>query len=155
MAETITIDIDDSQLRMVDMQLALIVEKTQKTFGGGKRLDRVLPSINRDLRLILGQLPGMRQFMQFYFAFGLRPERGLAYYKKFLQEGNPALMINVYLILIATTIRLLQTMKRYREEINREQKRYEMMVRRARGWTQKEFVKGTKEWENYLRGMPS
>ena len=145
--ETITINIDDSQLQMVDMQLALIVEKTQKVVGRGKKLDTVLPSINREMRLILGQYPGMRQMMQMLFR-AKRLERGVLLKK--LGEGSTQL----YLTLIATAIVLIKTIQQHQRRVEAAEKRFEMMVRRAKGWTHEEFVKGTNEWENYLKGLP-
>ena len=152
--EQIIIAIDASQLKALRLELGLIEKKAAKTFGRGKRLDRILPSINRDLRLILGQIPGMRPVMQAYFAYGLRPERGWAYYKKALAEGNPALMMNVYLVAIATVMRLWMDIQRYLKKIKEEERKYELSIRRARGWTREEFTRGTKEWENYLKGLP-
>jgi len=139
--EPIIIEIDDSQLDVALLKLDLLGQTARKTVGR-KSLDTVLPGINRELRLILGQLPGMRQIMQYYFRVK-RLERGM------LLGGT-----QFYLTLIATTIVLLRQMQLYRRQIERERKRYELMVRRARGWTHEEFVKGTKEWENYLRGLP-
>lgn len=139
--EPIIIEIDDSQLDVALLKLDLIGQTAKKTVGS-KRLDTKLPGINRELRLILGQLPGMREVMQYYFRV------------KRLERGTLLGGVNLYLTLIATTIILLRQMQRYRQQIERETKRYELMVRRARGWTQREFVKGRREWENYLRGLP-
>lgn len=146
--EPIIIEIDDSQLDAALLKMNLLGQTAKKTIGGREReLASALPRINREMRLILGRLPGMRQAIQLVFR-ARRLERGILLQK--LGAGST----QFYLALIATTIILLQQMQRYRQQIERETKRYELMVRRARGWTHEEFVKGTKEWENYLRGMP-
>lgn len=139
--EPIIIEIDDSQLDVALIKLDLLGQMGRKTVGR-RRIDTALPGINRELRLILGQLPGMREVMQYYFRVK-RLERGM------LVGG-----VQLYLTLIATTIVLLRQMQLQSRQIERERRRYELMVRRARGWTHEEFVKGTKEWENYLRGLP-
>ena len=69
--EPIIIEIDDSQLDAALMKLDLLGTKASGILGGGgrggKKLDTVLPGINRELRLILGQVPGMREAMRYYF----------------------------------------------------------------------------------------
>ena len=140
--EQIIIVIDDSQLQSIRMELDLIEEKAVKTIGGRKPLTSSLPIINREMRIIFGKLPGLRQVMQQMFLLK-RVERGIA-------KGGE----QYYLSLIATAIILANTIITYSMRMERERKRYEMLVRRARGWTHEEFVRGTKEWENYLKGMP-
>jgi len=162
MSETIYIEIDDSQLDAVLAKVAAVDTAAAQLFGGGaggmsgKRLDRVLPSINRDLRLILGQVRGMPDLMQKYFAYGLRPERGYAYYKDWLAGGkkDASSLLQAGLVAAAVILQLYRDIKKWHDDMEQAKRDYEYMVRRARGWTYEEFVKGTKEWENYLRGIP-
>ena len=145
--DAVIIEIDDSQLDVALIKLDLLGQMATKTIGRGKKLESSLPSINRELRLILGQAPGMRNLIQMLFR-AKRLERGLLLKK--LGEGSTQL----YLTLIATAIVLIRTIQRHERRVEAAEKRFEMMVRRAKGWTHEEFVKGTNEWENYLKGLP-
>lgn len=106
-----------------------------------------LPGINRELRLIVGQVPGMRQVMQYYFRLK-RLQRGVGK----LTELNT--MLPLALSLIATAIILFQEAQRWNERIERREKEYEMMIRRYRGWSETEFDKNMETWELYSRGIP-
>ena len=106
-----------------------------------------LPGINRELRLILGQIPGMSALMRQYFNLK-RVQRGLG---KFLvsAEGLP-----LTLSLIATAILLLKSVMDYQKNIERQQRDYEVFIARERGWTHQEFVKGRANWEEFYRSLP-
>jgi len=141
--ERIIVTIDDSQLQAYRTTLNLVAVKTVRTFGGkAPDLAKRLPRLNRELRIILGRLPGMRQLLSLYTR-AERMERGL------ILGG-----FEMYLAAITTLLVLIRQWQMHQKRIEQETRKYELMVRRARGWTHEEFVKGTKEWENYLRGLP-
>ena len=106
-----------------------------------------LPGVNRELRLILGQAPGMRSLIMAYFRIK-RLQRGLG---QFVETGAS---LNLSLTLIATAIILLKSAISYQQNIERQQRDYEMFIRRERGWTHQEFVKGRNESEEFYRSLP-
>ena len=148
--EPIIIEIDDSQLDVALMKLDLLGTKASAIIGtegrGGTKLDIALPGINRELRLILGQVPGLRNIMRYYFAIK-RLERGKAYLK--IGETLPAL-----LTVVATAIIVLRELQQYQRRIEREKTDLEMLIRKSRGWTHDEYVRGQSLWEEYRKGMP-
>jgi hypothetical protein len=149
MAEEIIISIDDSELDMALLKLDLLAGAADKVISGGgrgKKLDLVLPGINRELRLILGQVPGMRDAMRAYFALK-RVERGKAYLR--LGETFPAL-----LTAIATAVLLIRSLQQHMRTVERNRLDYERLIRKARGWTHDEFVRGRNEWQEYRKSMP-
>jgi len=106
-----------------------------------------LPGVNRELRLILGQIPGVRGLIASYFRLK-RLQMGLG---KFIETGES---LNLTLTLIATAIIILKWAMSYQEKIDRQQRDYELFIRRERGWTQQEFDRGRANWEEFYRGMP-
>jgi len=106
-----------------------------------------LPGVNRELRLILGQAPGMRSVITSYFRLK-RLQRSLG---QFITTGES---LNLTLTLIATAIILLKSAINYQQNIERQQQDYELFIRRERGWTAQEFVKGRANWEEFYRSMP-
>ena len=106
-----------------------------------------LPGVNRELRLILGQAPGMRSIISSWFRLK-RLQMGLG---KFLETGES---LQLSLTLIATAIIILKMVMNYQEKIDRQQRDYELFIRRERGWTAQEFTKGRANWEEFYRGMP-
>ena len=149
--EPIIIEIDDTQLDVALIKLDLLGAKTAGLFGGGgkggsKRLTSVLLTVNRELRLILGRVGGMRQVMQTLFALR-RLERGKHYLK--LGDTFPALLTAV-----ATAAILITTLQQHMQRVKKNQDDYERLIRRARGWTHDEFVRGQNEWQEYRKSMP-
>ena len=145
--ERVIIEIDDSQLDVALIKLDLLGQQATKVIGRGTKLTSALPSINREARLILGQLPGMREAIQLLFR-AKRLERGLLL--RAAGEGS----MGLYLTLIATAIILIKQIQMHQKRLERAQRDYENRIRRARGWTQEEFVRGRRDWENYLKGLP-
>jgi hypothetical protein len=145
--DTIIIEIDDSQLDIALVKLDLLGTQTTRVFGRAEPLRSSLPTINREMRVILGQLPGMRQAIQLLFR-AKRLERGLLI--RALGEGS----MQLYLTLIATAIVLIQQIQAHQRRLEKAQRDYENRIRRARGWTQEEFIRGRQDWENYLKGLP-
>ena len=144
--EPIIIEIDDSQLDVALMKLDLLGTKASGIIGGGGRggqkLDTALPGINRELRLILGRIPGMREAMQYYFRLK-RLERGMAL-------GGA----QFYLTIIATALVLIKELQEQQRRTERRKVELEMMIRKYRGWTQEEFERNMEAWKAYSRGLP-
>lgn len=136
--DTIVVNIDDSQVRALEMRLSNLGVQGQQ-ITGSKRLDLQLPGINRELRLILGQIPGMREAMRTYFAMK-RVERGTAYFK--IGETGPAILTAV-----ATILLLAQMNQRRIKELERAEQRREAWIRRERGLTKEGYDKLMAEWE--------
>jgi hypothetical protein len=147
MSEEIIISIDDSQLDAALIKMDLLGQMATKAVGRGRSLDYTLPTINRELRVILGRLPGMREAIQLLFR-ARRLERGLLL--RAAGEGS----MSLYLTLIATALVLIQQIQAHQRRLERAQRDYENRIRRARGWTQEEFIRGRRDWENYLKGLP-
>lgn len=145
--DTIVIQIDDSQLDAVLLKMDLVGKTAQKTFGRAEPLKSSLPTINREMRVILSRIPGMREAIQLLFR-AKRLERGLLL--RALGEGSAQL----YLTLIATAIVLIQQIQRHQQRLEKTQRDYEALIRRERGWTQEQLVRGRQDWENYLKGLP-
>jgi hypothetical protein len=144
--ESILITVDDSQLDAALLKLDLLGTKAAGIIGaggrGGKKLDTKLPGINRELRLILGQIPGLREAMMYYFRIK-RLERGMA-------VGGT----QFYLTIIATAILLIRELQQHQRRVERQKVDLEMLIRKSRGWTQDEYERGRAEWEEYSRSMP-
>lgn len=148
--ERVLIDIDDSQLDAAILKLDLLGTKADTILGGGgrggKKLNTVLPGINRELRLILGQVPGMREAMRYYFMLK-RLERGMAH----ITLGA---MLPAYLAILATAIILIGEIMELKQKAERREKDLEMMIRKYRGWTHEEFERNMEQWKIYSRGLP-
>jgi len=105
-----------------------------------------LPGVNRELRLILGQIPGMSTIIRQYFNIK-RLQRGLG---DFITTGGG---MQLTLSLIATAILLLRMVQQHQKNIERQQRDYELFIARERGWTHQEFVKGRANWEEFYRSL--
>ena len=112
-----------------------------------KKTMEMLPGINREARILLGQVPGMRQAMQVYF----RMRRVMHGYNQYLEgEGLGTL----YLTLAATAVLLLQQVLAMQRRIRQDQQQYEAWIRRSRNLTHDQYVDLQKEWQSYSRGRP-
>ena len=125
-------------MKQVDMMDASLLER----FGAAD-----LPSINRNMRIIIGQVPGMRLAMQYYFRI------------KWIQAGVGKLIedktvMPLALTLMATALMVLQQVIAYQNRLERERREYESYVRGAKKWTHAEFLSGQQEWANHLRRLP-
>jgi len=101
-----------------------------------------LPSINREMRLLLGQLPGMRQAIWAYFRLK-RLARGF-------ELGGWQLYIT-----LATALILFRAIESRQRKLEQEQLRYESFLMRERGWTRDELKANYSRIHNYMRSMPS
>ena len=145
--EPIIIEVDDSQLDVALIKLDLLGQKASEAIGGGTgggaaKLGTALPGINRELRLILGQMPGLRQAMQYYFRI------------KRLERGVSLGGTQFYLTIIATAILLIRQIQQQQERADRRERDLERLIRRSRGWTHDEYERGRAQWEEYSRRMP-
>lgn len=141
MTERIIIELDDSQL---DASLAkiIVVGGEGEKITGTRNLAKGLPTINRELRLILSQVPGLREAISYWFRI------------RRLARGVDIGGVQLYLTLLATFIILFKQVQAYQDRLDRRQREYERRIRQARGWTHEEFLKGVESWEEYARGMP-
>ena len=113
---------------------------TESEQGGFSAKD--LPTINRELRIILGQIPGMREAMRLYFNLK-RVARGL-------EVGE----VTMVLSLLATAVVLLQRIQAMQSNIERREREQERRIRQARGFTHEQYLGEMARWEEYTRGMP-
>lgn len=141
MSERIVIEIDDSQLDSVLGRLTQ-VSSVAKATTGSTRLDTKLPSINRELRLILGQLPGMRDAIAAYFRLR-RVERGIA-------VGGASF----WLTIIATGLVIMRGLQQMQKKLERERRDFERFVMKSRGFTREELDRERQIWKYYLKGQP-
>ena len=159
MTERIIVEIDASELELVLLKLETISDLTKDLFGGagggggrGRSLGTVLPGINRELRLIVGRVPGMRIVMHGYFAL----TRGKRAYRKFVSpdysrhEGTMA----VALTAAATVLLLVQRVQQMIKEIERQEEKFRLFVMQSRNFTRGEFERENVLWKYYLKGQP-
>jgi len=100
-----------------------------------------LPGINREMRLILGQVPGMHQVIRQYFNI------------KRLQRGVIMGGLMGQITLLATAVVLLQLVLRRQKEMERQRKQYEDLIRGYYAeWTHKEYESRRRLEDNALRG---
>jgi len=147
MTERIVIEIDDSQLISVLNNLNTVSVVAKSTFGGtvggkGTELGSYLPAVNRELRVILGQLPGMTEAIRIYYRL------------KRLERGAALGGANLWLSIIATTIILLQEINQVRRQIERDKQAFERFVRKNRSLTKEEFKRDRVLQRYYLKGQP-
>jgi len=107
-----------------------------------------LPSLNRELRLILGQVPGMREAIWTYFRF----KRVYGQLAKSIEAGAPTL--GLYLTAIATLILVVKYLMDRQRKMEQRQQQYETFIRRQRGWTYTEYTRLIGEHESYFRSSP-
>jgi len=144
MTERIVIEIDDSQLDSVLGRLET-VSTVAKATTGSTNLAQSLPTINRNMRVILGQLPGMREVMQAYFR--LRWE---------LQEYSEGGLAGMGFLLstIATIIILKKELEQFLKRLKRDRDEFERFVMKSRRLTKEEFDRERVLWKYYLKGQP-
>jgi len=130
-SDVIKVTIDDSELDAALAKIQQIVTLSAEATGTGAGATgggvTGLPGINRELRLILGQLPGMREAIQVYFRLS-RAMRGF-------QKGDMAL----YLTVLATAILVFKQAITYLESVEREKQEYAEFIRRERRLSKREY----------------
>ena len=94
-----------------------------------------LPSLNRNARILLGRIPGMRAAIQLFFRFKLQ--------MKSLGPGEIALLLTT----LANLVLLMKWIQKRDERARREKEKYEAWIRKERGLTKEGYDKLMKEWE--------
>jgi len=145
MTERIIVEIDDSQLDSVLGRLTT-VSTVAKATTGSTRLDQQLPTINREMRVILGQLPGMRQVIQGIF-LARREMRGFA------KGGFGG--VSFWMATVANILILLREIGVIRRRMEREQREFEKFIMNTRRFSKEEFDRERVLWKYYLRGQPT
>ena len=107
-----------------------------------------LPSANREMRVILGNIPEAREALQVYF----RVKRAQMAVKEVIETGT-LLTPNLILTLAATMTLVARVIWRYYMMIERDKREYEKMVRQFRGWTKEEFDENMKLWQGRAGAM--
>lgn len=143
--DTIRVNIDDSDIdaaiAKIQTMMALSAEATGDG-AGGRPGAKGLPGINRELRLILSQVPGAREAIQVYFRLS-RMVRGFG-------AGG----INLYLTILATIVLAFKMFLQHEEDVKRERARYESYIRRERKITHDEFTALEAKWSEAARSRP-
>ena len=151
MSERIIIEIDDTQLQ-VALALTHELSNVSKKITRGKSLDLALPAINRELRVMLGQLPGMRNAVQLYFLVR-RQER--AYRIATDASIKPELgMMPLLLGTLANVLILWGQVKIALDRLKRQEDEFKNFVMKTRNLTLEEFDRERVLWKYYLKGQP-
>lgn len=168
--DTIKVEVDDTEVDMLIAKLkqAMTLEGTitkkagtsdaRKLMNEWRALERLwagmvadpetkslyerLPSINREMRILIGLLPGGYEAQRQYFNLK-RLARGFA-------EGDVAL----YLSVITTAILILRQVMEIQKRIERRQQEQEMYIRREKGLSHDEYVKWKSDADAYFRSKP-
>lgn len=148
--DTIKVVVDDSELDAALIKAQMVLALTNQAAGGGGAIggatrgpgQKGLPGLNREMRLILNQIPGMREAIQVYFRLS-RMVRGA-------QLGN----FSLYVTLIATAIIVLKRIMEYQQELEQRQRQYEALVMKNRQVTREEAQNLIKQWESSARSRP-
>ena len=87
-----------------------------------------MPTINREMRLILGQVPGLRGAINAYYRL------------RRLARGIDIGGFQLYITIIATAILMLKFILNQVQEARRREKEYERLIREYKQMTHAEFV---------------
>lgn len=98
-----------------------------------------LPGINRELRLILGQIPGVRTLISDYFRLK-RIQRSVGIATEEAKVLRDVLTHPQFILtMVATLILMMKAVATYMERAKREKREYEEFLRREKGLTRREF----------------
>ena len=150
--ETIIIEIDDSQLDVALIKLDLMGSLAKKTTGKSN-LKEGLPGINREMRLILGRIPGMRQALQAYFRIS-RIQKGLDFSGTLKELGASAASFQGMLTIIATTLIIVQWLVTQDKERKKAEKQLRAFIMRERGLNKEGYKQVLFDWQKTLGGLP-
>lgn len=109
---------------------------------------RDLPSLNREMRVILGTIPMMRQAMWAYFGF----KREYTQIGKAIALG--AISPNLIIASIVTLILLMRGIEAQIKKMRQRQQEYDRWIRRTTGMYRDEYDRKLKIWEHYARSKP-
>jgi len=110
-----------------------------------------LPSLNREMRVMIGLLPGGRQAAQAYFRF----KREYAAVGEIIGAGmtGPAVM-GLILTTITTLILVVRTIENQIKRMQQRQREHDRWVRGVMGMSREEYKRQLKLWEHYARSNP-
>ena len=150
-SDVIKVTIDDSELDAALAKIQQIVALSAEVTGTGAGAVgggvRGLPGINRELRLILSQIPGMREAVQIYFRLSrLTRAQDLAKKTKDLTQ--------LYLTTFATLLVVYQQISQWVRKNEQRIKEYEMWIRHERRLTHDEFEALIDQWKNIAKSRP-
>ena len=127
---------------------------------GGVNLDE-LPTINRDLRLLVGQLPYMNRVIYDYYQVR-RTVRGIERLRAAQRldiEGKAKLAtearVSGYIALAATVVFLVNEVTRLRKRLEAADQERENLIRSVTGMTHSEYRNWSKtQFSSYRRSVP-
>lgn len=168
--DVIKVEIDDTEIDIAIAKLQMAMSLSKQTFDTPKitkgmedlkftlipvtselgkiryRLGQIgakdIPSINRELRILIGQLPMGRETMSVWFRLR-RVILGLA-----------AMDIQLALTVVATLVLIIKAIAERQKRIERRQQEYENYIRRERGLTHEQYVGLMATWQSYFRSRP-
>jgi uncharacterized membrane protein len=110
-----------------------------------------LPSLNREMRVILGRVPMMREAMWAYFSF----KREYAAVGKVIAGGmtGPA-AISLILATLTTLILVVRAIEGQIRRMQQKQRERDRWVRGVMGMSREEYKRQLKLWEHYARSNP-
>jgi len=107
-----------------------------------------IPTMNREMRIILGQLPGMRTAIQQMFRLKrLQREMGMT-----ITTGVPTM--GLYLTIIATMIIIMRGVLQQMRQMQRRQREQRRWIRNTMGLSREEYDRKLKMWAHYARSDP-
>jgi len=109
-----------------------------------------LPSLNREARVILGTIPGMRDAMRSYFA----AKREYSAIGVAITEGAIVGMPGLIIATITTLILLVRGLERRMMMMRQRQMENRRWIRQVMGMSREEYKRQLKLWEHYARSNP-
>ena len=138
--ETIIIAIDDAELQSVMATMRPVTSQLEKLQYQIGTTD--LPSISRNVRIILSRVPGMRDALRLYTRLE-QTQIGIA-------RGG----IHPYLAILTTILVLYRQIDIATKRMERREREYESRISKARGFTPSQYRAQMDRWEEYTKGMP-
>ena len=127
-------------------QIGIDFDDTAKKMGNLEQLTGVafkdIPTINREVRILLGQVPGMRSGMRVFFNLR-RLLRGF-------DVGDMQLALSV----LAVAVILMKWLIQRQATLERQEQQHEALIRRERGLTHDQYLNLMTEWQGFYRRRP-
>lgn len=136
-------------MRLSSQEIAGTEQSLLEAFGTAD-----LPAINRELRLVTGQIPGVRNVISAYFRLKrIQRSVGVAI------EADPALRAvllhpDMVLTILATAILITRALWDIYTRNKQREREYAEFVRREKGWTRAEFDRYMGKQRSYIRSIP-